>query len=718
MPYGKTNLAKVRRDLVELKQQLERYTEAKPCPVCGGHPEMERGKGTRCHGFLSGQWAFCSREEQAGNLEPDAAGLCKHRRVGDCPCGDVHGEPEMVASYEYRDEHDKLLYEVVRYEPKDFRIRRRIGNSGNTVRWDLGKDTPRVLYNLGMVLGAHRDTPILLVEGEKDVHNLLGAGFVATTNVFGAGSWRKEYTEALRGRRVVILPDNDGPGMRHAGKIGDALYGVAESIKVLRLPDLQEHGDVSDWLLAGGTASSLQELIDDAPPWTPDQDDGSVEDSLTDTGNAYRLVTRHGKNLRYCHPWKQWLVWNGRRWKPDAEAEVYRKAEDAVGSIGEEIRAHPERSKALAAWLKQSLSRARLENMVALATKQEPVSILPERLDSDPFLLNCINGTVDLRTGDLRPHSREDYLTKSAAAEFDPDARCDLWHSFLKQVLPDVGLRHYIQRVAGYALTGDVSEACLFFLYGTGANGKTTFLNTLMHLLRDYASPAPRDLLFKRGLDSHPTGMATLFGKRFVTCVENELGQQLAESFVKQITGGDKLMARRLYQDYWEFDPSHKIFLASNYKPVILGDDNAIWRRIKVIPFVWQVPQEKMDKRLESKLWKERTGILAWAIEGCLKWQQEAGLHPPAAVQEAVQEYEAESDSVGQWLDDRTARDRRARTPSSDLYDDYESYCDVMQMPAQSIRVFADRLKREGLRNYRYREQRVWEGIVLSSPAT
>jgi putative DNA primase/helicase len=320
---------------------------------------------------------------------------------------------------------------------------------------------------------------------------------------------------------------------------------------------------------------------------------------LTDLGNARRVVARHGRDLRYVHPWKSWLVWNGRRWAEDFTAEVVRRVKETQGALHDEavIRlkalrdasAHDEGAKAERTHIQQQFAHAlKWEAARAIAwtldlMKSEPgVPLLPDDLDRDPFALNLANGTLDLRTGVLHPYRREDLLTKLAPVAYDPNATCPRWLRFLDRIMDgNRDLVAYLQRVVGYCLTGDVSEQCLWFLYGLGANGKSTFLSTTLGMLGDYGMQAVSELLMLKHHESHPTERADLFGMRFVVTIETEEGKRMAEALMKQMTGGDRVRARKMKKDFFEFAPTHKIVLAANHKPVVRGTDLAVWRRIK-----------------------------------------------------------------------------------------------------------------------------------------
>jgi putative DNA primase/helicase len=415
----------------------------------------------------------------------------------------------------------------------------------------------------------------------------------------------------------------------------------------------------------------------------------------TDVGNARRLVELHGKDLRYVHVWKTWLLWDGTRWRPDDSGEAMRRAKETIDAlfcdtaaeierIGKEMQCAADegakgalqtrlaQAKKLQAWALRSEQVQRLEAMLKVAQSDLPIS--PNKLDADKFLLNVQNGTLNLRTGELQPHRREDFLTKLAPVSYDPEACCPEWEKALARWMDDnKDLVTYLQRVIGYSLTGDVSEQSLWFFYGTGANGKSTFLGTVQAMLGDYAMQAVSELLMVKAHESHPAERADLFGKRFVATIETEDGKRLAEALVKQMTGGDRMRARALYQNFFEFTPTHKIFLGVNHKPVIGGTDHGIWRRIKLVPFMVTISDEEKDKALPEKLKAELAGILAWAVRGCLDWRRE-GLAEPDEVRQATTEYQAEQDSVAAFLAHCCAINPEYRVQSSALFKAYQDY--------------------------------------------
>jgi len=422
----------------------------------------------------------------------------------------------------------------------------------------------------------------------------------------------------------------------------------------------------------------------------------------TDTANAERFARLHGGNARYCHPWKKWLVWDNRRWVIDTSGESMRLAKAVARSIYAEA-AHPANdailSQSLAKWAASSQKRDRLNAMLALAESEQPLPIAVGSLDREPWLFNVGNGTIDLRTGELRPHRREDCLTKLCPVEFptEPGVDAILWTGFLERIFDgNAELITFLQRLIGTALLGEVQEHVLPIFHGTGSNGKSVFIETVMGMFgSDYSMKAASTLLMASNSDRHPTEVADLFGKRFVAVVETEDGKRLAESMVKEITGGDTLRARRMREDFWQFQPSHSVFMATNYKPVVRGNDHAMWRRLKLVPFNVTIPDDEQDRELTAKLRAEYPAILKWAVQGCLDWQKH-GLSEPEVVRAATDSYRSDEDQLEQFIGDCCLLGASYKVRSSIIYKSYQDWCQHEGEKSISQKKFSLRLEENG----------------------
>jgi putative DNA primase/helicase len=313
----------------------------------------------------------------------------------------------------------------------------------------------------------------------------------------------------------------------------------------------------------------------------------------------------------------------------------------------------------------------------------------------------------------LREHRQGDLITRAANTEYDQNAECPVWKKFIMEIMNyNADLIRFIQNAAGWSITGDTSEQTMFILFGTGANGKSTFLNTIMNLLGDYAIATPTETFMKKSGDQITNDIARLRGTRFVTTTEAEYGRRLSEPLIKQITGNDSMTARFLYGEFFNVAPTFKIFMATNHKPVIKGTDHGIWRRIKLVPFTTRIEEEKQDKHLEQRLLLERPGILNWLIEGARRWCKE-GLGTPSIIVRATDEYRAEMDIIGNFLRERCVQGNgsiRAR----ELFKCYQNWCDENNERAVSERFFGLRLKEMGLEQKRSNDGRYWQGILVA----
>jgi len=443
----------------------------------------------------------------------------------------------------------------------------------------------------------------------------------------------------------------------------------------------------------------------------------------TDLGNAERLAAVAEGDLKYV-PGIGWYFYDSGVWLSDNHAaqEVYKNK--LIGSLYEEVAAAAavqkktgiEAVSALSKWAMRSEGLGKAEGALGMAKSSPAFYTLPGKLDSDQMLLNVKNGTVDLRTGKLRAHDRKDLITKLAPVDFDPSAKAPIFENFLLQIMGgDEELATFIQRAVGYSLTGSVKEQCWFICYGVGANGKGTLLNALLQILGSYGTQAAPDLLMlaRGGGEKHPTEQADLMGRRLVVAQETESGRQLAEVAVKQMTGGDKIKARFMRGDFFQFDPTHKLWLATNHKPVIRDTTESTWRRIILIPFEVVIPADERDKDLPEKLFSEFRGILAWAVAGCLEWQR-SGLRIPERVRAAAEEYREESDVVGRFLEERTLKDAGNSEPLSKIFKSYQEWCGENNHRPMTTRTFSQSLQERGFQKVKKECGVVFLGVRVS----
>ncbi|MGD0205285.1 MAG: phage/plasmid primase, P4 family, partial [Dehalococcoidia bacterium] len=413
---------------------------------------------------------------------------------------------------------------------------------------------------------------------------------------------------------------------------------------------------------------------------------------------------------------QRWLLWTGHWWTPDADEEVERLALEAVHwryQAAANIVDLKDR-QAEATWAINSESRMRLDSCLALARAWRPIADAGTDWDSDPWLLGVVNGVVDLRTGALREGRPDDRITMHTPVSYHPDAPCPYWLAFLDRVIGGNGnLIDFLQRAIGYSLTGDVSEQVLFFLHGTGANGKSTFLGALLDALGGYGRQAAPGLLLAMRGERHPTEYADLEGARLVASVEVDEGRRLAEGLVKWLTGGDRMKARRMRQDFYEFRPTYKLWLAANCKPTITGTDLAIWRRIRLVPFIVVIPLEEQDPHLPDTLRRELPGILAWAVQGCIDWQH-YGLGTPPEVEAATAAYRGEQDVLAGFLEECCIVSQDVSVATAALYKAYAEWCREAGEKPLAKRAFGLSLGERGFTPDRaYQLGRLWHGIGL-----
>ncbi|MBK8754737.1 MAG: hypothetical protein IPL99_25245 [Candidatus Competibacteraceae bacterium] len=720
-----------------------------------GHPPKRNGAGwiSRCPAHDDHTPSLSVAEGENGKILLHCHAGCDYPRIiaalGIAPeltrQSPQNDSRRLVTTYPYCDASGVEVRQKLRYAPKDFRIRHRDESGAWVYKTGPG---PAVLYRFPDVKAAiAQGATVFIAEGEKDVDRLVAGGLVATCNIEGASQagqkpkWRKEYTAQLAGAaRVVLLPDNDEPGRAHMQAIAQALRGKVGEVRIVELPELPDKGDVSDWLNAGHPTEELLARVEQTPAFAPIERHEPSADHRETLAKAIETLklptvspcTHLANSHRIRHYFKGqiwyalgvgWVMWTGKFWRPDPTSEgsiatgfvdslsrliakessiLSRNAADEADE--DRRKALMTQAEALLKWAVQSEN----ERTISAGLKLTKHALLLEysALNADPWLFNVQNGTIDLRTGKLRPHHPADLSTFLAPVTFDPAATCPTFERFVLEVFAgDADMAAFIQRAMGWSLTGVVKERALFFLYGdTGKNGKTTLVEVIMKLVGvcgessyGYGRKVGADTFMKsKNQDDNQRKAATLAGPRFICTSEVDEEHRLNEQLIKDITGGDTIEGRRLYQEAFTFKPQFKPWMYGNHKPEIRGTDDAIWSRVRLVPFEVSF-KGREDLNLPDKLEAELPGILNWAIRGCLDWQRH-GLRPPAKVQAATQAYRDEMDVFGPFIAECCVLHPHAEVKASDLWTAYNAWCDENGFKEQSQTKLGKYLNSKGIR--------------------
>lgn len=401
---------------------------------------------------------------------------------------------------------------------------------------------------------------------------------------------------------------------------------------------------------------------------------------------AYRLAERYSGQLLHVTG-LGWHFWDGTRWAFDDRGAAKR----AVLAELRQALAESLDDKELRTDVRKCESAAGVGGVLDLAAALTPFAAAVRDLDNDAHLLNVANGTLDLRTQELRPHQPGDRITKVCRGAYHPDAESTGWTEFLARVLPDERVRRFLQRLAGVGLVGEVREHVLPILTGVGANGKSVLDKAIRHALGDYACTAEPDLFMRRD-GAHPTGEMDLRGARWVVVSESDKDRRLAEANMKRLTGGDTIRARRMRQDFVEFTPSHTALLITNHLPKVSGDDAAVWRRLRVVPFEVVIPEHEQDAELDARLQLEADGILAWAVAGYRDYIERGGLDEPESVRAATDEYQRNSDAIGRFISERCLLSNAAKVSAPELFSAWEQWRAIDGAPQISMRAFGQAL--------------------------
>lgn len=498
--------------------------------------------------------------------------------------------------------------------------------------------------------------------------------------------------------------------------VDDRLRGVRDTAKRLRSGEPTTGIPSMASIIGADIAGKVSEWI--GVNQIPEANPQNVLIECTEVGNSERFVQEHGREAKFCPEDDSWYLWTGTRWSRDDTGQIQQLAETSARrqfDFLSRIRDTRERD-VRAKWAQQSCTRRNIDNTVALSRAK--LAVPADKFDGDSYLLNFTNGTLDLHTGELRTHNPEDMITRSIDFDYVANAECPRFMQFLwETTADDVDLARYLQRALGYSLTGDTGEQCLFLAHGSGANGKSTLLNLFQAMLGGYARNTPvQTLLAKKSDGGASNDLVRLRSARFVTATEAEANQKLAESLLKQVTGGDTVTARALYHEYVEFKPEFKLWLATNHMPKVNGGDPAMWRRLHMIPFNTVIPPERRDPDLPKKLLEEAPGIMAWAVQGCLEWQQ-LRLSPPAAVTNATNAYRDAMDDVKSFLNEAVLMPADGTVSKADMFTAYRRWTAVNGAETLSKRELGSRLISCGLTDRKSNGTRVWDKVALLEKA-
>lgn len=446
-----------------------------------------------------------------------------------------------------------------------------------------------------------------------------------------------------------------------------------------------------------------------------------VSRRLDDIGNGERFFDQHGDECKWSAG-LDWMIWNGKFWQDNDTHEVERRAEITSRMILVEAmqsKASADRYGELVKWAGKSAAMPRVNAMLESAKNKPGMSIRASEFDKNYHLVSVKNGTLDLRSDALGEHRKEDLITKYIDIDYDRSATCPLWTEFLERIMPEKDTREFVQRAVGYSLTGLTVEHCFFLLYGTGANGKSTFLDTLRAIFSSYGGVIRAEtLMFKTSNNAGAATpeLASMRGLRFISASETDEGKQLSEGLMKEITGNRTIKARSLYKADFEFEPTFKIFLAVNHLPRIRGTDEGIWRRLRRIPFNVEIPTAEQDKTMLDKLWEERMGILTWIVDGYWMWQKD-GLGLCAEVDQATRQYRKDSDPLKDFFEEyfEITGDPDDQISRPYMRETYDSFCKTNGDKPMSAKALTEKLRERGLTEGKSDGTRYWIGVKSTS---
>jgi putative DNA primase/helicase len=644
--------------------------------------------------------------------------------------------PGTITRYEIRDASGTLIAIHVRKDLPD----------GKKVWWELPDGTRKLdrpstalpLYGIDRLPADAKE--IVLVEGEKATEALLQNGIAALGTVTGASGVPCDAAlrPLLSAFKVRLWPDNDPPGRKHMDKVGAALLRLGhEDVRLIDWKAAPDSGDAADLFSLEGAADEFQALMDEAQPieWIWEGRDAEEADAslaaAADPGKGLEIFRGtelwtsrffahlHKDKMRYCERLGGWYYYDGKRWARAMEGQVERLAKDIPRAMYAMAAAETKESRrtSIVALAYKTEKAGKLKAMLDLAKSEEGIAVSPEVFDAQPWLFNVANGTLNLITAELLPHRAEDMLTNISPAEWRGlDAKGVLFEKFLSEAMAgDQEKIDFLQRAAGYTLSGDMREQIFLFLHGPEAAGKGTFVRAMADGMGTYAQSAEIYTFLMSRRDTVRNDIASLVGARLVTASEPEDGQSFDEGLIKILTGQDKTKARFLFKEHFEFSATFKMWLQGNHRPHIRSTGGAMWRRLLIIPFTKTVPEDKRDKTLGDLLRtpEERSGILAWLVRGCLEWQR-GGLRPPDSVRAAISEYRAAEDRLAPFLEECTAESKAGQVPAGELYAKYKAWAEAAGERPLSKRSFGLRLEEKGYFPAKTTGgRRVWNGILL-----
>lgn len=610
---------------------------------------------------------------------------------------------EIVKTYNYENEKGDLLFQAVRFKPKSFR-QRRPDNNGGWI-WNL-KNVDRVLYNLESVIKAIENGQVVyLVEGEKDADNLINLGLTATTSPMGAGKWKQSYTETLKGAKVVIIPDNDKPGIKHAEKVAEKLKGAAESVKLLNLPYLEEKQDVTDWLNQGFDKDDLKKYVEICPEFEKQEEFKDFNDFLP-SPIAKEIIKK--EKIKNNNIWKYvaesglFYLYNNGYWESQNEHYLRKMIREYLKEYNEK-------------WDKQHKVKELLEAFRSILLDPANDNLFNAGYNPNTDLINVKNGMLDWKNKKLIDHDPEYYSQFQLPVKYDPKAKCPLWKKSLKEWIPEKQARLFLQEYVGYSLIPDTSFHKFLILYGSGSNGKSTFLNVLIKLFdQKNISSLPLDSITQR------FQTIRLKDKLVNICSDISASYLTETGILKGIVTGDPVNAEIKFGESFEFDPVVRLIFSANELPRSNDQTKAWYRRIEIVEFPNEFNKNDpdFDRYLDNKLIKELPGIFNWAVEGLKRLKKQDHFTESEIMKANKQDYEIENDNISAFIEFETEDSEESYEVGSKVYQYYKNYCMRNGFKPKSRHKFTHKLKEIGyetkVKRINGKSKRCYSGLELN----